>query len=150
MTNTYTNHIYHIVFSTKNRLPLITPDLKEKLYNYIGGIIQEEKGVLISIGGMPDHIHICVKLKACVSISEMLRKIKSNSSKWVNELLKNNPKFAWQNGFGSFTVSESQLIPLMNYIKNQEEHHRNKSFKDEFIGFVKKQNIKYDEKYFWK
>jgi len=149
MANTYTNLLYHIIFSTKDRIPLITDDLREELYKYMGGIVRGEKGILISIGGMPDHVHLAAKFKAGISMSDMLRKIKANSSKWANEKLNNRSKFAWQNGFGAFTVSESQLDALLHYIKRQEEHHRNKTFKEEFLEFLKKQNIEYEEKYLW-
>lgn len=149
MANTYTNLLYHIIFSTKDRIPLITNDFREELYKYMGGIIRGEKGILISIGGMPDHIHLAAKFKAGISVSDMLRKIKANSSKWANEKLNNRSKFGWQNGFGAFTVSESQLDTLLHYIERQEEHHRNKTFKEEFLEFLKKQNIEYEEKYLW-
>ena len=149
MGDTYTNLIYHIIFSTKARLPLITSNLQEELYKYIGGIIRGENGILIAIGGVPDHIHIAAKFRANISVSDMLRRIKANSSKWANERLQNEAKFQWQNGFSAFTVSESQLDGVVGYIENQQEHHRKKTFQEEVVEFLDRQKILYNEKYLW-
>lgn len=149
MANTYTNLLYHIVFSTKNRLPLISPEWQQELYQYIGGIIRGERGILIATGGMPDHIHLAAKLKTDVALSDMLRRIKANSSKWINEKFSNKSRFAWQDGYGAFTVSESQLDQVIHYIHNQESHHRKKTFQEEYLEFLKLNNIEFDERFLW-
>lgn len=119
MSGTYTNLLYHIVFSTKNRFPFITSGLKDDLYAYIGGIIRGEDGILLEIGGMPDHVHLLVKFKPISSVSDMLRKIKANSSKWVNETHASARKFGWQDGFAAFTVSESQAPRVRDTFKDR-------------------------------
>src|SRR5688572_19306787 len=108
MPTTYSNLIFHIVFSTKQRLPLIDDQRKEELYRYIGGIIRAEGGVLLEIGGINDHVHILAKFKPAISMAEMLNKIKANSSKWANDHKMKLRKFGWQEGYSAFSVSESQ------------------------------------------
>jgi putative transposase len=125
---TYTNLLYHIIFSTKQRTPLITDESQEELYRYIDGIIRAEGGVQIEIGGMADHVHILAKFKPAISVSEMLAKIKANSSKWMNDHKMKMRKFAWQEGFAAFAVSESQAPAVVGYIRNQKVHHRKQSY----------------------
>jgi len=149
MANTYSNLLYHIVFSTKQRLPLILPEWQTELYQYIGGIIRNERGSLIEIGGTKDHVHLIVKLKTDRILSDLLRHIKGGSSKWLNEGLVNQAKFAWQDGYGAFTVSESQLGKLVEYVRNQEAHHRIKTFQEEYLDFLKLNAVEYVEKYLW-
>jgi len=148
MSSTLTNLTCHIVFSTKYRQPLITPKLRDKLFPYIGGIIRNKGGALIRIGGVADHVHLVVNLRPDIALSDMVRLIKGNSSKWINE---QNPeretRFAWQPGYGAFSVSQSQLSALVAYVDHQEEHHRVQSFQDEFIAALKKHGIDYDERY---
>ena len=149
MSSSLTNLLYHIVFSTKNRTEIITKTYQEELYKYIGGIIKEKKGILLAIGGMSDHIHIFMKSPASISISYMLKEIKGNSSKWVNNNRYINGKFNWQIGYSAFSVSQSQSEKLENYINNQEAHHKDKLFKDELIELLEKHEIEYDERYLW-
>ncbi len=149
MANTYTNLLYHIIFSTKNRLPLICESFQPDLYQYIGGTIRGERGILIEIGGMPDHIHLLAKFKTNIAISDMLRIIKANSSKWINEHWDNEQRFAWQDGYGAFTVSESQLPHVVQYIRSQKSHHQKKTFQHEYLEFLKQHNVDYDERYLW-
>jgi REP element-mobilizing transposase RayT len=146
MPSTYTNLVYHIVFSTKNRQPLITDEFKEELYRYIGGIIRAEGGVQIEIGGVADHVHILAKFKPSIAVSDMLRLIKANSSKWANEG-KSKQHFAWQEGFSAFSVSESQFDLVRRYIRNQEEHHRGQSFQEELVALLEKHGVDYDSRY---
>src|SRR5262245_57751261 len=108
MPTTYTNLLYRIVFSTKQRIPLIGDEWRDELYRYIGGIVRAEGGVVLEIGGIDDHVHILAKFKPATSVSEMLNKIKANSSKWANEQKMRMKKFAWQEGYSAFSVSESQ------------------------------------------
>jgi putative transposase len=147
MASTFTNLLFHIVFSTKDRTPSIHEGLRERLYEYMGGIIRGERGTLLEIGGVPDHVHLLAKLKSDISIAEMVRLIKSNSSKWVNESIDPTGRFEWQTGYGAFSVSESQAKKVQKYIANQESHHAKVSFRDELITLLKKHGIEYDERY---
>ena len=149
MGSTLSNLLYHVVFSTKNREPLLIPAVRDDLYRYIAGIIKKEKGVLIQIGGMPDHLHLVVKLNPAHSLSDIMKNIKAGSSKWINEQKMLMGRFGWQEGYGAFTISESQLPGVIRYVKEQENHHRTLSFKDEFIMFLKRHRIEYDERYIW-
>jgi putative transposase len=147
MASTFTNLLFHIVFSTKDRTPSIHEGLRERLYEYMGGIIRGERGTLLEIGGVPDHVHLLAKLKSDISIAEMVRLIKSNSSKWVNESIGLTERFEWQTGYGAFSVSESQAKKVRKYIQDQESHHAKVSFRDELITLLKKHGIEYDERY---
>ena len=147
MANTFTNLLYHIVFSTKDRIPAIHGEMRERLYEYMGGIVRGERGVLLEIGGVPDHVHLLVKLKSDMAVAEMVRLVKSNSSKWLNELDGARAHFEWQTGYGAFSVSESQVRKLRSYIQTQESHHAKVSFRKELITLLKKHGIEYDEKY---
>jgi len=149
MAGTYTNLLYHIIYSTKNREKLIHEPLRTELHKYIGGIIRGEGGVLIEIGGMPEHLHLTAKFKPSISVSDMLQKTKGNSSKWVNERPDRRTRFGWQDGYGAFSVSESQLAKANEYIRQQEEHHRHKTYKEEFIEFLERHGVEYDERYIW-
>jgi REP element-mobilizing transposase RayT len=147
MATTFANLLYHIVFSTKDRMPLIQEDLRNDLYGYMGGIVRGEGGVLLEIGGMPDHVLLLAKLKTNVAVSTVVQKVKAKSSKWRNEQRANPGRFEWQKGYGIFSVSESLAGKVRGYIRSQEEHHRVASFKDELIGLLKKHRIPYDERY---
>ncbi len=147
MANTFTNLLYHIVFSTKDRIPVIHGEMRERLYEYIGGIVRGERGILLEIGGVPDHVHLLVKLKSDMAVAEMVRLMKSNSSKWLSELDGARAHFEWQTGYGAFSVSESQVRKLRQYIQTQESHHAKISFRDELITLLKKHGIEYDERY---
>ncbi len=149
MSSTLTNLIYHAVFSTKDRYNLIRIEFEEELHSYICGIIKGEDGSVIRINGTADHLHILLKCPAKISFSDMMRKIKGNSSKWLNEGLSAGIKFGWQNGYGAFSVSESIVPRVSEYIINQKAHHRNLSFKEEFILLLEKNKVKYDEQYLW-
>ena len=115
---------FHLVFSTKNRQPLIDPEIQERLYEYIGGILRAEKSVLLAAGGMPDHVHLLVSLSRELSIADTLRLVKANSSKWVHETFPHRQNFGWQAGYGAFSVSFSNLPEVKKYIAGQAEHHR--------------------------
>ena len=147
MASTFTHLVYHVVFSTKHRDPLITATLRDELYKYIGGIIRGEGGKLLEIGGVTDHVHIVAKSKADVSVARLLRLIKANSSKWANERPKRNGRFGWQTGYAAFSISESQISKVRAYVRNQERHHRRLSFKDELVVLLRKHGIDYDDRY---
>jgi putative transposase len=149
MPSSLTNLLYHIVFGTKNREPLIVSSLRPKLNRYVGGIVRSEGGILLEIGGMPDHAHLVTKFKADASMAQMLRVIKSRSSKWVNEQGGMSSRFAWQTGYGAFSISQSQLAAVINYVQDQERHHRTMTFQEEYVKMLRKQGIEYDERYLW-
>ena len=149
MASTLTNFLYHIVFSTKNREALIVSGIRNDLYRYIGGIINGEGGVLLEIGGMPDHAHLVLKLKPSISLSEIMRKVKGGSSKWMNEQNRINQRFSWQEGYGAFSVSKSKVNNVIRYVREQENHHHNFSFKNEFIRLLERHDVEYDEQYLW-
>ena len=149
MGSTLTNLVYHVVFSTKAREPMIIQEVRDELYRYIGGIVKGESGVLIQIGGMPDHIHMVLKLKPVHKLSDIMKKIKGNSSKWINEQNRLEAIFGWQDGYGAFTVSKSQIPVVVRYVKEQENHHSHFSFKEEFIRVLKRHQIEYNEQYLW-
>jgi REP element-mobilizing transposase RayT len=142
MARTYTKLIYHIVFSTKERLPLITEAIRDRLYEYVGGVIRGEKGSLLEIGGVADHVHLLARFGASIAVSDIVQRIKGNSSHWLNQQPASG--FAWQNGYGAFTVSESQVATVRKYIQRQEEHHKRLSFKDELISLLHKHRIDFD------
>ena len=140
---------YHLIFSTKNRLPLITTDVQPRLYEYTGGILRSEKCVLLAAGGMPDHIHLLCSLNKELAISPALRVIKANSSKWIHETFPDHRSFAWQSGYGAFAVSYSHLDQVKRYIAGQEKRHRTTTFQEEFVAFLHRHRIEYDEQYLW-
>jgi putative transposase len=143
MAGTFTRLLYHVVFSTKSRVPYIDPKLRENLYPYIEGIIRRQKGWLLSMNGMPDHVHILLRLKPVVAISDLVQHVKGGSSGWVHDegLC---PDFAWQSGYAAFSVSESKEGTVRSYIERQETHHGRKTFKEELISLLDKHNIEYD------
>lgn len=145
--STFTNLLFHIIYSTKYRKPFIRPDWQDDLYGYIGGIVREKKGTLLRIGGIEDHVHLLAKLSPAIAISDVLRTIKANSSKWINERSDVTRKFEWQSGYAAFSVSESQMPAVADYIANQAEHHREKTFEEEFLAILKKHNIEFDMRY---
>ena len=149
MPRSYTNLIYHIVFSTRDRKPLISPDRQERLYDYIGGTIRGLGGILLAINGTSDHAHLLAKLRPDKSVSDVLRDLKSNSSGWMHSVFPAASDFSWQNGYGAFTVSASQVESVRRYIANQEQHHSKNSFEDEFVGLLRKNEIEFDVKYLW-
>ena len=149
MSHTYSSLFFHIVWSTKNRMPIIEPPFEKRLYDYIGGIIKKERGLLLSIGGVSDHVHILIQIPVQVSIPDLMRLIKTNSSKFINQTILQN-KFLWQEGYGVFSVSLSKLNVVKNYILLQKKHHEKYSFVDEFSKLLNKHNVVYDKKYLFK
>jgi REP-associated tyrosine transposase len=145
--STFTKLIYHVVFSTKYRRKLIFGSFGERLYEYIGGVIRAQNGRLIEIGGVEDHVHLLVNLPPTKSISDTIREIKANASKWSNELPDTTYRFEWQKGYGAFTVSYSQVDSVRHYIRNQREHHRTKTFEEEYTLFLERHNIEFDRQY---
>src|SRR5690606_20224593 len=147
MANTYSQIYLQIVFAVKGRENLIHHNRKEELYKYITGIVTNEGQKLIAINGMPNHIHILVGLKPSKSLSDLVRDIKANSSRFINEKRWVNGKFEWQNGFGAFSYGHSQLTRIINYIQDQEKHHTKLSFKEEYSEFLKLYNVDFNPDY---
>lgn len=147
MANTFTQIYVHIVFSVKGRQNLIQKSWKDELHKYICGIVNGKDQKVYAIGGMADHIHLLVSIKPTISISDLVRDMKANSSKWINEKQYVVGKFQWQEGFGAFSYGQSQLDIVITYINNQEQHHEQKTFKDEYMELLQRFNIIYDEKY---
>lgn len=147
MANTYSQIYIQIVFAVKGRQNLISRTWKDELFKYITGIVTNEGQKLIAINGMPDHVHILIGLKPNKALSDLVRDIKANSSRFINEKAWINGKFEWQTGFGAFTYSHSQLTNVFNYIQNQEEHHKSKTFKEEYVEFLKLYNVDFKNEY---
>ena len=143
----FTSLSYHIVFATKYRAATIIKPIQERLYEYIGGIIRAKNGHLIQIGGMPDHIHILARLSPALAVADVIRDVKANSSKWLNEQTDMKQLFEWQKGYGAFTVSYSRIESVQRYIQNQEEHHRTKTFQEEYVEFLQRHNMPYHLEY---
>ena len=144
MPDTYTKLRYHIVFGTKYRAPLITPDVRDALYGCMAGILTRRRGTLLAIGGMPEHVHLLVGLRATHSLADIMQKLKANSSRWMNEREPRTDPFAWQVGYGAFSVSESRLTAVRNYIARQEAHHRKVPLDDELQELLRKHGFKPD------
>jgi putative transposase len=145
----YVSSYHHCVFSTKERRPMITPALRERLWPFMGGIARQNNMTAVEIGGVEDHVHMLLALPSTVSIARALQLIKGGSSKWVHDTFPEHRLFGWQTKYGAFSVSVSQLDKIISYIKGQEGHHRKVTFKEEFLALLKKHRIQYDERYLW-
>lgn len=144
MPSTFTNLLYHFVFSTKNRARLIAPEWQDELHGYIGGIVRNEGGVLLSAGGTADHVHLLVTLKPTAGVADAMAKVKANSSKWLNDVKFPDRRFAWQEGYAAFSVSESAVEDVRRYLANQEEHHQRMSFQEELAAILAKHQMEFD------
>ena len=145
----YVSSYFHCVFSTKERRPLITPELQERLWPFLGGIAKRNDMKAIEVGGTADHVHILLSLPSTFSIAKAMQLIKGGSSKWVHENFPQQRLFGWQVKYGAFGVSVSLLDQTIRYIKNQKAHHRKMTFQEEFLILLKKHRIAYDERYLW-
>jgi len=145
MPTAYTQNFYHAVFSTKRRAHLITPDLEQRLFPFIGGIVRDLRCTLLAINGMPDHIHLLIRYRADLSHSELLQQIKGRSSKWINDTFPQIGHFAWQEGYGGFTVSKSIVPDVEAYIARQKEHHERQDFEAEFLQLLRLHGIDFSE-----
>ncbi|MCR9074779.1 MAG: IS200/IS605 family transposase [bacterium] len=146
MPGTYTQILLHIVFSTKHREPLITDAIRERLYGYIGGIVRAEQGALHAIGGVDDHVHLLVRWRADAAISDLMRTLKSRSTKWVKSEL-GCEGFAWQEGYAAFSVSKSQADVVRGYIAKQAEHHREVGFREELVRLLDAHGVDFDARW---
>lgn len=150
MANTYTQIHIQAVFSVQNKYCVITNTWKDELYRYITGIVQNNKHKLLAINGMPDHVHLLIGLLPTQSIADLMKDIKGSSSKWINEKRFVKGRFSWQEGYGAFSYSKSDLGNVIKYIHNQQEHHKRKSFSEEYIEFLTQFEVEYDERYLFK
>jgi putative transposase len=149
MPQSLANVLLHIIFSTKNRVPLITPQIADELYPYLATICKGCKSPAHKIGGIEDHVHIVCSLSRTISIAGLIEEIKTNSSKWIKTKGNGFLHFAWQNGYGAFSIGQSQHEKVKQYIESQREHHRKKTFQEEYREFLRRYQIEYDERYVW-
>jgi REP element-mobilizing transposase RayT len=149
MANTYTSLHYHIIFSTKNRQPWLTPDIEQRIWAFIGGIARAHYMTALQVGGAEDHVHALVTAPATTAPSQIAQYLKGDSSKWIHEEFGSLRSFGWQDGYGGFTVSKSNLPDVVKYIQNQRQHHRKRTFQEEYLEFLIKNGIEYDERYLW-
>jgi REP element-mobilizing transposase RayT len=149
MGHTYTGLITHVIFSTKDRIPYIVQDHRERVFAYIGGILRGIDCEVLSINGVADHVHMLFKIPATLSLAEAMRIAKTNSSKWIHETGILKRTFAWQRGYAGFSVSHSSIERVMRYVESQEVHHRRLTFQEELLAFLRQHGIQYEEKYLW-
>jgi REP-associated tyrosine transposase len=148
MAHTFANLLTHVIFSTKDRQPRISRDLKPDLLAYTGGIVRELRGKCVAANSMPDHVHLLLWFPPSMAIADAVRIVKTNSSRWAHQK-SGRRGFAWQTGYGEFSVSQSSAGSVVKYIGEQEKHHRRVTFQEEFISFLKKNGLRYDERYIW-
>ena len=144
----FANLLTHVIFSTKDREAWITPDLRMNLLPYMGGIVRNLHGKAIESNARPDHFHALLSLPPALAVADTLRVLKTNSSLWVHET-RRRAAFAWQRGYGAFSVSHSHLPEVVKYIREQDQHHRQRTYQEEFLVFLKRHGIAYDERYIW-
>lgn len=147
MSQTFSRILLHIVFSTKRREPLITAPLRPRLYEFIGGIVRSANADLIAIGGMPDHVHLLIRWNTQHAIGDLVRSVKARSSLWINKEVGGAAPFAWQSGYGVFSVSDSRADSVIEYIDRQAEHHARREFLDEFEEFLRRHHIDYKREF---
>lgn len=147
MSHTSGNILLHLIFSTQQRKPLIKPEFRVDLFAYIGGVVRQIHATALIVNGVADHVHMLIRVRPAHSAAEIVRIVKANSSRWVRQ--KHTSGFGWQTGYGVFSVSESSAAEVTKYIAEQEEHHRKRSFQEEYVAFLKKNHVEYDPKYIW-
>jgi putative transposase len=150
MANTYTQIYLHVVFAVEGRQSLVKPEHNDELRKYITGIVSGQKQKLIAINNMPDHLHLLVGIKPDMALSDLVRDVKAGSSKFINEKHWVTGRFSWQEGFGAFSYSRSQLGTVIRYIENQQQHHARKSFREEYVVLLEKFGVEYDPQYIFK
>jgi putative transposase len=148
MSQTYTDLNDHLIFGTKDRHPWILEEFRDELCRYLGGIVKANDGHPVEINAVADHAHLLVRLPPTVALANVMRDVKAGSSKWLNETKCRNQKFGWQDGYAAFSVSQSQVARVAEYVRNQQEHHRSRSFRDELVSFLDRHEVAYDERYF--
>ena len=148
MPSTHTSLHYHLVFSTKSREPWLSPELCERLHKYLGGILRGLDAHSHAVGGVADHVHVAMGLKATHCLADVMRELKSESSLWMHSEMK-LAGFAWQDGYGAFTFGAQDLEKVRNYVLHQPEHHRVKTFQEEYVEMLKRGMVEYDDRYLW-
>jgi REP element-mobilizing transposase RayT len=148
MSSTHLSLHYHIIFSTKDRAPIIDVQWRDRLHGYLGGVVQNIGGVPEAIGGVSDHVHLLMGLRATHCLADAIRDVKAVSSRWVHEEMR-ILKFQWQEGYGAFTVSPSQRGQMCEYIGKQAEHHRHRTFQEEYVEFLERCGVAFDPQYLW-
>ena len=149
MANTYSCLNYHVIFSTKNREPWLAQNIEQRIWEYIGGIARKHRMTALQVGGIEDHIHALVNAPPTIAPCQIAQYLKGDSSKWIHEEFPGLQNFGWQDGYGAFTVSKSNSPGVIEYIQNQREHHRKKTFQEEFLEFLLANGVEYDERYVW-
>jgi REP element-mobilizing transposase RayT len=149
MPHSFASQLLHCVFSAKGRQKIITPDLSFRLWPYLGGIARENNMKALSVGGTEDHVHLLLSLPATLSIAKAMQLLKGGSSKWVHDTFAEHHAFAWQTGYGAFSIGISDVNRTLAYIEDQQAHHRRRDFTQEFLAFLKKHEMEYDEQYIW-
>ena len=150
MPQSLTNVLVHLIFSTKDRQPFLSdPALQAELHNYLGGVVNHHGGKSIVVGGVSDHVHLLLVLPKTISVADLVRELKRSSSLWIKQRDTKLKDFAWQGGYGAFSIGQSEVEVVRDYIAKQEQHHRKRTFQDEFRVFLNKYGIPYDEKYVW-
>ena len=149
MPQSLVSNCIHLVFSTKNREARLTSELRPPLFAVLANLVKDQKGFIHKVGGVDDHVHLAFQLHPTVALSKMVQVVKSESSKWIKEQLGSSKDFAWQKGYGAFSVGKSQEVDLIQYVENQERHHKRESFEDEFRGLCDRYGIEIDERYVW-
>ncbi len=149
MAQTLVSLLVHVIFSTKNREPFITPEIEPELFAYIGGILKNNESRLLNAGRTTDHVHLLVSQSKNIALSVLMKDVKQGSSLWIKTKGNIFRNFHWQDGFGGFSIGRSNVANLKKYIANQKEHHRNRSFQEELVQFLNAYGIAYDERYLW-
>jgi putative transposase len=149
MANTFSFLNFHCVFSTKERIPLLTPEVRERLWPYLGGIARDNQLRAKCVGGVSDHVHLLLSLPTTIAIAKAIQLIKAGSSAWIHETFPRLRNFAWQQGYGAFSIGVSQLPETIRYIEQQAEHHRTRTFQEEYLSILKKHEMSFNEKYLW-
>jgi len=149
MPHSFISNLVHYVFSTKGRRKLISSDLEERLWPYMAAIAHENHIKTLSIGGTEDHVHLLLSLPGTIAVSKAVQLIKGSSSKWVHDEFRKHQDFAWQEGYGAFSIGMSQTDQTVQYIRTQKEHHQKKTFQEELLAILKKHGIEYDDRYIW-
>ena len=150
MAQTLVSLMVHVIFSTRNREPFITPEIEPELFAYIGGILKNHESRLLDAGGTADHLHLLISQSKNLSLSSLMKDVKKDSSSWIKTKGRLFRNFHWQDGYGAFSIGKSDIPELKKYIERQKEHHRKRTFQEELIAFLDEYGIAYDERYLWK
>jgi len=149
MAHTYCSSLFHCVFSTKERRQFISAELQERLWPYLGGIARENSMKALAVGGTQNHLHLLLSLPPTIAVSKAVQLVKGGSSKWIHDNFRTHQSFAWQEGYGAFSIGISGVDDTISYINGQSDHHHTRTFEHEFMAFLKRHHIDYDERYIW-